>query len=137
VTNEDFDEARQRVAAALGAMGHGDPEPYAQCWADSADATLLGAWGPIERGHPAVTKTFEWVGSRFSGGPLVPTDEVVHVHGDLAHRPPARRLPTPRRTAQPDRALVITSSLVSGARGWWLRHIGVRTFWGASPSTAT
>ncbi len=66
-------------------MGSGDPEPYAALWAEDADVTLFGAWGPIERGHENVTRTFEWVGSRFSDGELVPRYEVVDVSGDLAY----------------------------------------------------
>jgi len=72
------------VADALAAMGRGDPAPYAACWPQDDDVTLYGAWGPVERGHEAVTTTFAWVGSRFGGGALVPRLDVVHVSGDLA-----------------------------------------------------
>ena len=41
-------------------MGSGDPAPYA-LWAGHGDVTLFGAWGPIERGHGPVTRTFSWV----------------------------------------------------------------------------
>jgi ketosteroid isomerase-like protein len=64
----------------------GDPQPYIDCWADDPDATLVGAWGPIELGYPAVTSTFHWVGSRFTGhtgGGVENT--VVHASGDLAY----------------------------------------------------
>lgn len=77
-------EALDRLAAALAAMGSGDPAPYAELWANGPDVTLFGAWGPIERGHDDVTQTFEWVGSRFSGGAIVPTHDVLHAEGDLA-----------------------------------------------------
>ena len=80
----DFAKALQRLADALAAMGAGDPVPYAALWDRSQDVTLFGAWGPIEKGHEAVTRTFEWVGSRFSDGALRPTHDVVHVAGDLA-----------------------------------------------------
>ncbi len=77
--------ALERVADGLAAMGAGNPGPYAACWADSADVTLCGAFGPIEKGHHAVTRTFEWVGSRFSDGAIVPRYEVVDISGDLAY----------------------------------------------------
>ena len=77
--------ALERVADGLAAMAAGNPGPYAACWADSADVTLFGAWGPVEKGHHAVTRTFEWVGSRFSDGELVPRYDVVDVSGDLAY----------------------------------------------------
>ena len=82
---QDLAEMLDRVAAALGALGEGDSAPYAALWADSADVTLYGAWGPMDRGHDTVTSTFRWVGSRFSGGPMVPTNDVVAVSGDLAY----------------------------------------------------
>jgi ketosteroid isomerase-like protein len=75
----------QRTADALAAMGSGDPAPYAALWLRSDDVTLFGACGPIEKGHADVTRTFEWVGSRFSDGALTPTNDVVHVDGDLAY----------------------------------------------------
>ncbi|MGE3285377.1 MAG: nuclear transport factor 2 family protein [Pseudonocardia sp.] len=81
----DLARALDDLAAALAAIGAGDPAPYAALWADSPDVTLFGAWGPIERGHDAVTTTFTWVGSRFSGGGLVPRHDVVGHSGDLAY----------------------------------------------------
>jgi hypothetical protein len=36
-----FEQARQRVRDALAAMGSGDPQPYIDCWAEPADATLF------------------------------------------------------------------------------------------------
>jgi hypothetical protein len=41
---QDLAEMLDRVSAALGAIGEGDPAPYAALWADSADVTLYGAW---------------------------------------------------------------------------------------------
>lgn len=82
--SDDLLLALDRVADALAAIGSGDPAPYAALWADGPDVTLFGAWGPIERGHDAVRTTFEWVGSRFSGGALVPRLDVVHVDGTVA-----------------------------------------------------
>ena len=100
----DLDRALDRLADALTAIGEGDPYPYAALWPDSPDVTLFGAWGPIERGHAAVTRTFDWVASRFSDGALVPRHEVVGVqrrpglHGRLrAGRGPRRR----RRAVRP------------------------------------
>ena len=80
----DLQLALDRLTEALAAIGSGDPAPYAALWPDREDVTLFGAWGPTERGHADVTRTFNWVASRFSGGPIVPEHEVVHVDGDLA-----------------------------------------------------
>jgi len=81
----DLSAALDRLTNALAAMSVGDPAPYAAMWLDHPDVTLFGAWGPVERGHDAVTKTFTWVGSRFSGGPLVPRHVVIGFSDDLAY----------------------------------------------------
>jgi ketosteroid isomerase-like protein len=83
--DREFNGARERVRTALAAMGSGNPEPYVECWAASDDATLFGAWGPIEKGHARLSETFRWVGSRFTGGALVPEDIVSCESGDLAY----------------------------------------------------
>ena len=80
-----FAAVRAQVRTALAAMGSGDPTPYSDLWAESDDATLFGAWGPIDRGTGRLRETFRWVGSRFSGGPLVPEDTVAFESGDLAY----------------------------------------------------
>jgi ketosteroid isomerase-like protein len=74
----------REVDTALRAMGAGDHESYAALWDDSPDVTLFGAWGPIERGTKAVRSTFEWVGSRFGDGEIVPDNVVIHMSGALA-----------------------------------------------------
>ena len=66
-------------------MRNGNPEPYIARWAESDDATLFGAWGPIEKGYQQVAETFQWVGSRFKGGELAVENTVVHAGGDLAY----------------------------------------------------
>ncbi|WP_232668701.1 YybH family protein [Pseudonocardia sp. TRM90224] len=81
----DLARTLDKVAAALAKMGAGDPALYAALWAGTPDVTLFGAWGTIERGHNAVTTTFNWVGSRFSDGELVPSHDVIGVSGDLAY----------------------------------------------------
>lgn len=81
----EFEQARQRVRAALAEMGNGNPQPYIDCWAPSDDVTLFGAWGPIEQGSARLTETFRWVGTRFSGGTLVPDDVVSFESGELAY----------------------------------------------------
>ena len=82
---KSFAKARETVRVALAAMASGQPEPYIDCWATSDDATLFGAWGPIEKGHENLTETFRWVGGRFKGGALVPEDVVSFESGDLAY----------------------------------------------------
>jgi ketosteroid isomerase-like protein len=82
----DLRAALDRVADALTAMFTGDPAPYAALWAPGAQPTLYGAWGPIEKGHEALMRTFTWVGSRFSDGVACrPRYEVVDCSGDLAY----------------------------------------------------
>src|SRR5215475_903380 len=75
--------------AAVAAMRSGDPEPFIACAADRPDATLFGAWGPIESGSDALISTFRWVASRYAGdrSPVEATVEytVVASSGDLAY----------------------------------------------------
>jgi len=80
----ELEETLREVDSALRAMGGGNHEDYAALWDDSDDVTLFGAWGPIERGTDAVRSTFEWVGSRFGDGEIVPDNVVVHMSGALA-----------------------------------------------------
>jgi ketosteroid isomerase-like protein len=80
-----FAGALAQVKRALAAIATGNPAPYIDCWAESDDVTLFGAWGPIERGHAQVTRTFRWVGTRFQGGELVPDNMVAFASGDLAY----------------------------------------------------
>ncbi len=42
-----FTNALERVKVALAAMGSGNPQPYIDCWAQSDDTTLFGAWGTL------------------------------------------------------------------------------------------
>ena len=52
----------------------------------SDDVTLFGAWGPIEKGHKAVTDTMRWVGSRVTGADAVGVEHtVIASSGDLAY----------------------------------------------------
>jgi ketosteroid isomerase-like protein len=82
----DLRAALDRIADALAAMFTGDPAPYAALWAPGAQPTLFGAWGPTEKGHDAVVRTFTWVASRFSDGYACrPRHEVVDCSGDLAY----------------------------------------------------
>jgi ketosteroid isomerase-like protein len=83
--DEGLARAIERVHDALTSMRSGDPQPYSDCWADSPEATLFGAWGPIEHGSQAVTTTFRWVGNRFTGGEAHVEDVVVASSGDLAY----------------------------------------------------
>ena len=78
--------ALHQTDAAIHAITSGDPQPYIALWDDSPDATLFGAWGPIERGPDALRATFEWVGRRFGpAGGLTPENVVIEMSGSLAY----------------------------------------------------
>ena len=78
-------DAMKRADDALSAMRSGDPQPYINCWAASPDATLFGPWAPMEHGAKAVTDTFQWVASRFTGGRADVEHAVIAQSGDLAY----------------------------------------------------
>jgi ketosteroid isomerase-like protein len=82
-----FDDALERIHGAQAEMRNGNPEPFITCLAESEDATLFGAWGPIEKGYSRLAETFRWVASRFSGGGgrLIVEDAVRYASGDLAY----------------------------------------------------
>ena len=82
-------EALEQVRVALEEMGSGNPEPYIACWADSDDATLFGAWGPIDKGFRRLAKTFRWVGTRFRSGRLVPEHSVASPPAEISRTPSA------------------------------------------------
>ena len=44
----------RKTDAAIHAITSGDPQPYIALWDTDPDATLFGAWGPIERGPGAL-----------------------------------------------------------------------------------
>jgi ketosteroid isomerase-like protein len=83
--DRSFMDALGRVTAAVSQMGSGDPQPHIDCWAESEEVTLFGAWGPIEKGYGQLVKTFRWVGDRFKGGQLATENAVTFASGDLAY----------------------------------------------------
>jgi ketosteroid isomerase-like protein len=86
MTDDAFAETLERMDAATASMLNGDPGPMVDSWAASDDVTLFGAWGPIEKGHRAVTGTMRWVGSRFTGVDAVSVEHsVIASSGDLAY----------------------------------------------------
>jgi ketosteroid isomerase-like protein len=115
----------RRVEDAVMVIRSGDPQPYIDCWADDPDVTLFGAWGPIERGHQALTSTFRWVGNRFtgnSGGGGV-ENAVVHASGDLAYTVGFERGPA-SVDGGPEREMVIPVTHIYRRFGeeWMLVH---------------
>ena len=119
----DLASALDRLAAALAAMGSGDPAPYAALWPHSPDVTLFGAWGPIERGHDAVTGTFEWVASRFSGGAIHPRHDVIGVGADLAYTVGTEEGEGRVDGGEPFRMTLRVTHILSKIDGeWWVVH---------------
>ena len=86
MTDDTLAKTLEQMTAAGAAMQNGDPDPVINSWAYSDEITLFGAWGPIEKGHKAVTDTMRWVGSRFTGCEAVDVENtVVASSGDLAY----------------------------------------------------
>jgi ketosteroid isomerase-like protein len=83
--DDGFEEALTELALALTAMRRGDDAPLASLLTPGDDATLFGAWGPIEQGHGRITETWRWVAGRFGpAGENVQDIRVLHRSGDLA-----------------------------------------------------
>jgi ketosteroid isomerase-like protein len=86
MTDDALAKALEQDAGARTALQNGDPGPIIDFWAVSDDVTLFGAWGPIEKGHEAVTDTMRWVGSRLTGAATVDVEHtVIASSGDLAY----------------------------------------------------
>jgi len=79
-----FDDALRALSAALDAMGHGDPRPFAALWTRTDDATLMGGFGTHAVTAADVQATLEVVAGRFRGGALVPEYDRVLVEGAWA-----------------------------------------------------
>jgi len=80
-----FADALARERAAEAAMILGDPEPFKALWARGDDISLFGAFGPCKKGWHQISKTMEWVASRYRDGTVTDEYEVVHEGADLAY----------------------------------------------------
>ena len=95
----DLRLALDRVAAALSAMFAGDPAPYAALWAPGAQPTLYGAWGPTEKGHDAVVRTFP--GSRRGSPTATGAGRATRPSTGAATSPSPSATRTPRSGSTP------------------------------------
>ena len=83
---ERLSAALARVDQALREMWRGDPLPYMEAWDHSADVTLMGGLGPVEKGWDAVSDTLSWVGAKFGDGGPARIEHLAAVEGaDLAY----------------------------------------------------
>jgi ketosteroid isomerase-like protein len=81
-----FYKTLERQREAVEAMHEGDPEPYIALWSQRDPVSLFGAWGPCKTGWEELSRTFRWVGSRFSDGRDTSFEiEVAEVNGHLAY----------------------------------------------------
>ena len=75
-----------RQTEAEEALVHGDPRPRMELWSRREPVTLFGAIGMSESGWEQLSRTFEWVASRFSKVSDFRFDvETVAVSGDMAY----------------------------------------------------
>lgn len=74
-----------RERAAEDAMYRGDPGPFKELWSQTDDVTLFGAFGPCKTGWTQVTKTMDWVASRYRDGTVQSDYERVYEGADLAY----------------------------------------------------
>lgn len=82
---EGFADMLAREQAAEAAICRGDPQPFNALWSRAEDVSLFGAFGPCKKGWAQVTKTVDWVASRYRDGTVSADYEVVHEGADLAY----------------------------------------------------
>jgi ketosteroid isomerase-like protein len=86
----DLEQFRATILArhieAEEAFVQGDPRPRMELWSNRDPVSLYGAIGMSEFGWDRLSRTFEWVASRFSDVTDFRIDiELVEVVGDLAY----------------------------------------------------
>jgi ketosteroid isomerase-like protein len=83
---EFLDEFVPRQEAADRALHDGDPEPRRQLWSSQDPVTVLGAFGVAAVGSEEVNRTFDWIGSVFTGCESFRLEVIAAgVSGDLAY----------------------------------------------------
>jgi ketosteroid isomerase-like protein len=83
---EDFIEAAvRRENLAEQAFYLGDPEPFKAMWSNTDDVSLFGAFGPCKRGWAELSRTFDWVASRYRDGKVSSEYMVAYEGTDLAY----------------------------------------------------
>jgi ketosteroid isomerase-like protein len=81
-----------RQIAADSAIHDGDLTPRLAIWSRDDPVTLFGAFGPCRSGWDEVSRTFEWVASRFTGGTTFTFELVAAgLSGNLAYTVGRRR----------------------------------------------
>jgi len=80
-----FADMLSREQAAEAAMILGDPEPFKALWSHRDEISLFGAFGPCKKGWHQISKTMDWVASRYREGVVTDEYEVVHEGADLAY----------------------------------------------------
>lgn len=75
-----------RLIEAEVALHNGDPAPRFSMWSKMEPITVFGAFGPCNSGWDEISRTFEWVASRFSANTAYQFDLMTAgVGGDLAY----------------------------------------------------
>lgn len=57
-----------RLHAAMARVANGDVSAIKNLYSQTADATSFYGWGGYEKGGEAVSRRWDWAGSRFKGG---------------------------------------------------------------------
>jgi ketosteroid isomerase-like protein len=83
---EEFRNVLARQIEAEEAFLQGDPGPRMELWSRRDPVTLFGAIGMSESGWEQLSRTFNWVASRFSNVSDFRFDvELAEVSGDMAY----------------------------------------------------
>jgi len=84
--DEFLDSFLPRQIEAEEAIHDGDPGPRMELWSKADPVSLFGAWGPCKSGWAELSRTFQWVASRFSNGVAYRFELLAaDVVGDMAY----------------------------------------------------
>jgi hypothetical protein len=98
---DDFITNLPRQIAAERALHNGDVRPRLELWSTSEPVSLLGAWGPCKVGFEQVTRTFEWVASRFRTAPRTSSNYLPRTLSAIWLTPSATSPVPPQSTEVP------------------------------------
>ena len=81
----DWEDFRRRCQTALAELVEGRPDPFKKLWSQSADVSIMGAFGAYEKGWAEVGYRLGWASSQIGATDRTVENVVTVVGTDLAY----------------------------------------------------